>query len=348
MSVRKIDAELIYYFIQRLQEMGISSEEWIEKAGLKKTLAKQQKWIPLSAWDHFVTLCSSAPLPLPFSLLAASWVVDFDSLNQLGGDQRKAAFLYLLNSASTVTDLLEQIDRFHGVLTLPTRPKLVQGETFVAVYDDTLENHHLSAATCELVFATWLLYIKRFWADKHPFLEHLSVHFRHAPPSQLDAYHEIFGSHLSFNCERNEIRFPWGFAEHSFIDSDQTLYRLMIESIEAVFSEQQQTIEEHGKLSTQCARLLRERLPHELLSIEQLAQHFHMSVSTLRRRLRDEGYNYRKMVDEIRQQLAMEYANKPTVALDEVVTQLGFYDYSAMNKAFQRWFDKSPVEFYRK
>lgn len=348
MSVRKVDAELIYYFIQRLQEEGISSKAWLDEAGLTEVIAKQQKWIPLSAWDHFVALCSQAPLPRPFSLTAASWIVDFDALDQLQGDKRKAAFLYLLNSASTISDLLEQIDRFHSLLTLPTRPKLIQDDTFVAVYDQTIEDYQLSATTCELVFATWLLYIKQFWADKHQLLDHLSVHFRHSPPEQQADYYRIFGNHLLFNCQRNEIRFPWGFSEHQFVGSDRTLYQLMIANIEAVFAEQQQTIEDDSRLCTRCGTLLRETLPDELLSIEQLAQHFHMSVSTLRRRLRDEGYNYRKLVDEIRQQLAFEYANKPTVVLEEVVTHLGFYDYSAMNKAFQRWFAKSPVEFYRK
>ena len=148
MSVRKIDAELIYYFIQRLEEKGVSSQDWLEQAGLKQTIAQQEKWVPLAAWDRFVALCSQAPLQRPFSLTAAHWIVDLDSLNQLGGDQRKAAFLYLLNSASTISDLLGQIERFHSLLTLPTRPRLSQGKQFVAVGDETLENYQLSPVTC--------------------------------------------------------------------------------------------------------------------------------------------------------------------------------------------------------
>lgn len=348
MSVRKVDAELIYYFIRRLQEQGISSEAWIRAAGLEEAIAKQHKWIPLPAWDRFVALCAQAPLPQPFSLTAAAWIVDFDTLNQLEGDKRKAAFLYLLSSASTISDLLEQIDRFHSLLPLPTRPKLAQGEGFVSVYDETMENHQLSATTCELIFATWLLYIGQFWSDRHQHLGHLSVHFRHSPPQNPAKHYVLFGEQLKFNCKRNEIRFPWGFSEQHFIGSDRTLYQLMIRSIEAVFAEQQQPIMEECSLSVRCAKLLRETLPDELLSMDQLAAHFHMSTSTLRRRLRDEGYNYRRLTDEIRQQLAIEYANKPTIILDEVVSTLGFYDYSAMNKAFQRWFAKSPVEFYGK
>lgn len=347
-SDRKIDAELIYYFIERLQRQGLSCDRLILEAGLSEAIAARQKWIPLTAWDRFIDLCSQAPLPQPFSLMAASWIVDLDALNQLEGDKRKAAFIYLLRSASTISGLLEQIDRFHCLLTLPTRPRLAQEKTFVAVYDDTLEGYHLSATSCELVFATWLLYIKRFWVDKYQLLDHLRVQFRHSPPQSLEPYHEVFGRHLTFNGPRNEIHFPSGFGELQFIESDRTLYQLMIVSIESVFAEQQQSLEENSKLCIRCAALLRDNLPEELLNIDQLAESFHMSVSTLRRRLRDEGYSYRKLVDEIRQQLALNYTNKPTISPDEVVKNLGFYDYSAMNKAFQRWFSKSPVEFYRK
>lgn len=348
MSMRKIDAELIYYFIQRLEEEGISCEVWIDEAGIKEAIENEQKWIPITAWDRFVELCSQAPLSFPFSLKAASWIVDFDALNQLGGDQRKAAFHYLLNSASTISDLLDQIDRFHSLLTLPTRPRLFQADTFVVVYDETQQAYELSATTCELVFATWLLYIKQFWANEPELLNHISVQFSHAPPQERCHYHKIFGNHLTFNAQRNEIHFPRGFDDHQFVESDLMLYQLMVESIEAVFSEQKQSIEEDDRLSDKCALLIRQNLPHELLGVDDLARHFHMSVSTLRRRLRDEGYNYRKMVDEIRQEMAVEYAKKPTVVLDEVVNDLKFYDYSAMNKAFKRWFEKSPVEFYKK
>ncbi|MDX1695786.1 MAG: helix-turn-helix domain-containing protein, partial [Ketobacteraceae bacterium] len=219
---------------------------------------------------------------------------------------------------------------------------------FVAVQDDTMATYNLSGTTCELVFATWLLYIRQFWSDKHRLLDHLSVHFRHGPPQQLDAYYQLFGHNLKFNCPRDEVRFPGGLRELQFIESDRTLYQLMLKTIETVFAEEHQTIEKDDRLCVRCAELLQEHLPDELLSIEQLAQHFHMSVSTLRRRLRDEGYNYRKLADEIRKKLAIEYASKPDITLEDVVASLGFYDYSAMNKAFHRWFDKSPVEFYRK
>lgn len=347
MSVRKIDAELIYYFIRRLQEHGISSQPWIDEAGLTDALTKQQKWIPLTAWDQFVSLCSQAPLPRPFSLMAAAWIIDFDALNQLGGDQRKAAFIYLLNSASTLADLLAQIDRFHGLLTLPTRPALKQDEFFVTVYDDSVERYQLSETTCELIFATWLLYIKAFWADKYQMLDHVSVQFRHHAPSHIDDYYPVFGQQLAFGCQRNEIRFPAGLIDLQFIESDRMLYQLMIQSIEKVFAEQQQAIEEDNRLHSQCSALIRERLSDEVLSIEQLAEHFHMSASTLRRRLREEGYSYRVLVDDVRQQLVMEYARQPVVMLDELVKALDFYDYSAMNKAFQRWFAVSPVEFYK-
>lgn len=348
MSVRKIDAELIYYFIRRLQEQGISCQPWIDQAGLTDVLAKQQKWIPLTAWDQFVALCSQAPLPRPFSLMAASWIIDFDALNQLGGDQRKAAFIYLLNSASTLADLLAQIDRFHGLLTLPTCPALEQDESYVTVYDGCVERYQLSATTCELIFATWLLYIKTFWADKYQMLDHVSVQFRHHVPPHIDDYYPVFGRQLAFGCQRNEIRFPAGLIDLRFIESDQMLYQLMIQSIEKVFAEQRQAIEEADSIHAKCAALIRERLSDEVLSIEQLAEHFHMSASTLRRRLRDEGYSYRVLVDEVRQKLVLEYARQPTVLLNELVKVLGFYDYSAMNKAFQRWFGVSPVEFFRR
>jgi AraC-like DNA-binding protein len=72
-----------------------------------------------------------------------------------------------------------------------------------------------------------------------------------------------------------------------------------------------------------------------------------MSLSTLARRLEEEGTSFKNVVEVVRRDLACRYARNPAIPLAEVAYRVGFSDAPTFTRAFKRWTGKTPGA-YRK
>ncbi len=70
-----------------------------------------------------------------------------------------------------------------------------------------------------------------------------------------------------------------------------------------------------------------------------------MSVRQLQGRLKQEGTSYQKLLDQVREELAIGYLNKGDATLCEVAFLLGYSEQGAFNHAFKRWTGSTPGEF---
>jgi AraC-like DNA-binding protein len=89
-------------------------------------------------------------------------------------------------------------------------------------------------------------------------------------------------------------------------------------------------------------------LPSGDFSQERLACLMNMSVSTLHRRLKAEQTSYRKILDEVRCDLAVYHLNRTTESISEIAYHLGFGDVSNFSHACQRWLNTSPRAYRKK
>lgn len=83
----------------------------------------------------------------------------------------------------------------------------------------------------------------------------------------------------------------------------------------------------------------------QFASLQQTAEHFHMSTRTFRRRLEEENTSFQDILDSVRQQLAETYLRDPSLSVQHTAELLGFHDVSNFRRAFIRWTGISPAEF---
>lgn len=76
-----------------------------------------------------------------------------------------------------------------------------------------------------------------------------------------------------------------------------------------------------------------------------VAERLGMSVSTLGRRLKEQGTSHKEVLGEVRHQMAVEYLADPRVGVTELAFLLGFSEASAFTRAFKRWTGMSPREY---
>lgn len=84
-----------------------------------------------------------------------------------------------------------------------------------------------------------------------------------------------------------------------------------------------------------------ERLP----TLEEVASALHVSTRTLKRRLQEEGRNFRALVDHVLQARAKQMLQQDGLSVSEVAFCLGYNDVSNFSRAFRRWTGQSPGDF---
>ncbi|HZZ24423.1 MAG TPA: AraC family transcriptional regulator, partial [Roseiarcus sp.] len=81
------------------------------------------------------------------------------------------------------------------------------------------------------------------------------------------------------------------------------------------------------------------------MSLEDVAAHFDTPERTLRRKLHDEGTSFRKILDQLRAEVAIKYLRDTQMTIDDIAFALGFSETANFRHAFHRWKRASPREF---
>ena len=68
---------------------------------------------------------------------------------------------------------------------------------------------------------------------------------------------------------------------------------------------------------------------------------------TLQRRLCEHQVDFKRLVEDTRQQLAVTYLRDPRHTLSEIAYLLGYSEVSAFNRAFKRWTGATPSSYRR-
>ena len=80
---------------------------------------------------------------------------------------------------------------------------------------------------------------------------------------------------------------------------------------------------------------------------EQVSLVLNMSVSTLQRRLKQEGNSFHGVLLETRKNLANEYLIKQNLSAKDVAFLLGYQSESQFFKAFKGWFEMTPMSYQK-
>jgi AraC-like DNA-binding protein len=100
-----------------------------------------------------------------------------------------------------------------------------------------------------------------------------------------------------------------------------------------------------GTVSSNVRNLIIDQLPSGEPKLDVIADHLNISVSTLKRRLRQDRTSFKQLLDETRCQLAVSYLQQAQLNLSRIAELLGFSEPSGFNRAFKRWKGVSPKQW---
>ncbi len=168
----------------------------------------------------------------------------------------------------------------------------------------------------------------------------LAVHLVRPQPTDPKPWHDVFRAPVFFGAPENLLEFACA-------DFDCHL------------DEANPEWTEHNKTTLHCATekftpLTWERkvlgaieiqLPEGEPSAERTAQHLHLTLRGLQRHLADEGCSYDLLLNQCRQNLALQHMLEAGTSLNEIAYLLGFTDTISFSRAFKRWTGMTPSQY---
>jgi AraC-like DNA-binding protein len=175
-------------------------------------------------------------------------------------------------------------------------------------------------------------------------LENMDVWFRHGPPAQIAPYHEALGPvRLHFHAPLSGFGFPRRFLDLPLRSSDPKLHEVLRRYAEIAVA----SLPKPQSTTERVRALVSGELSSGAHSLDETARALHMSARTLGRRLAEEGTTFKRLIDELRKELALRYVATRDIDLAQIAQLSGFSETPSFCRAFRRWTGTTPKRYRR-
>jgi AraC-like DNA-binding protein len=313
----------------KLSEFGISIPAVLRKAGLPQDLFEPKR-----------VLVSTEEL---FALWIAIGMVSSDPLIglKLGVETKTERFHPMAIAALSTENLVAAVKH------MARYKKLTAPEEILNDLDETefrVSFRWLLAVDEEPPVLTdyclaWMLSLARVGAGNQK-LTPIRIEYLQ-PRTNLRAIERHFGCEALCGASRNAIVFRAADATAPFVTRNSELLDLLAPQ----FEEQLRQFHTEDTFVELVRRAIQDRLTGHRPSIDVIAQALHMSSRTVQRRLQDSGYNFQRVLDEARHQMARYYLSNSVLELNEAAYLLGFEDPNSFGRAFRAWEGVPPGDW---
>lgn len=165
-----------------------------------------------------------------------------------------------------------------------------------------------------------------------------AIHFQHNPRFALAKYEAAFGCAVEFGKPNTRMEIA---ARQVFRPSPQANSRLF-DAATVRYQQPANWMAEGREHLAHSYFYLSNEIDKSPPTLDRMAQSFGMSERTLRRKLVEENYPFRELLDLVRQDLCKLYFLEDQRSLSEIALLLGYSELSAFTRAFKRWFGHAP------
>jgi AraC-like DNA-binding protein len=169
--------------------------------------------------------------------------------------------------------------------------------------------------------------------------------FAHASPAYAQEYAVMFSQHLRFDAEATAIRYDAQLLSAPVVQDVTALKPFLRTAPQSVFLKYRN----EDSWTARVRRRLRESFGDDDWPVlEALAHEFHLTPTTLRRRLECEGSSYQGIKDQLRRDTAIFQLCTTSLSIGEIGRLLGFQEPSAFHRAFKKWCGVQPGQYRRR
>src|SRR5262245_9516376 len=244
---------------------------------------------------------------------------------------------YAMVSSPTLGAALERVCRYQRLIHETSQVRLEQSR------DRVVLSHRLAAGLAaprqpaELLLAAWVrtgrVATGTSWSPAQ-------VRFAHRAPRDVREHERFFGAPLLFATGENALVLPASLLDLPCRRTDPSLLSLLDRyAADRLGGQRAATFAERARAA------LAEELEAGSVTAHRVAARLKVSVRTFHRSLGAEGTSYRRVLDQLRIDIAERHLMDDRMSVGEVAFLLGFSELSAFHRAFKRWTGRTPVTF---
>lgn len=238
---------------------------------------------------------------------------------------------YLLLATSTLGEALERVSRFYRLINGNAELRLEKHKNFILaeLYNSSSTSQRHLGLSAEysfimLILRFRLVYGKQFKPD--------TICFTHSAPPDTSLHQRLFRSPVKFGQAVNRLAFSRDVLNAPLPQSDPELAEMLERQAQYLL----RRLPPEENIGEVVREVLRSGLRNGNVSLGVTAKALAMSSRNLQRMLNGQGSSYRKVLDEVRHELASHYLAQQ-VDVAEITRLLGFTETSAFYRAFKRW-----------
>lgn len=169
------------------------------------------------------------------------------------------------------------------------------------------------------------------------------AHIEFPAPSYSGEYEAALGCTVDFAAQHNQLRLSQAMLTLRNPQHCPSTWLHLLELCERELEQLTRTRSLRERIIQLLGPLLHGREP----DLQEVATRLQMPTWTLRRKLAEEGTQFRAILNETRHDLAVAYIRDTELAFGEIAYLLGFASAEAFQRAFKRWNQQTPGEFRR-
>jgi len=244
---------------------------------------------------------------------------------------------YAMVSSPTLGAAFERLCRYQRLIHETSQVRLQKSGDRVVLSHRLAGGMAAPRQTAELLLAAWVrtgrVATRTRWSPAE-------VRFAHRAPCDSREHERFFGAPLRFSTGENALILPAALLNLPCRRTDPSLLALLDRyAADRLGAPRAATFADRARAA------LSEELRTGNVSAHRLATRLTVSVRTLHRSLAAEGTTYRRLLNQLRLDIAKRHLTDDRMAVAEVAFLLGFSEISSFHRAFKRWTGRTPVTF---
>jgi len=312
-----------------LEARGVDADALFKRNGLDPSLIHES----YTRYPHRL-LCKAV---VDASVITRNENIGFDlarhynllDLNALG-----VAFL----SSGSLIEALRRLQRYEAAVSSHLKFSITESKGLIHLSSEVSDMPGDAAYLMEDVRMSVLVDLCCLGLERS--LDPMEIAFTYPKRKTTGDHYGVFRCPLKFSQPLSKISFNIADARCPFTAVNRALAISGDKILEGMINDLK-----GSDIISQVKLSITDNLPSGTPSKNEIAKQVFLSVRTLHRRLADEGTNFRKLVLEVRKELAEKYVADKDMSLAEISYMLGFTDISSFYRSFKQWTGVSPASF---
>jgi len=166
------------------------------------------------------------------------------------------------------------------------------------------------------------------------------IQFRHAVHGNYKAYEDILGCPVYFSCDVDAIGLNGTCLSSPLVTHNPSMKVEMCRKLDRFMLR----LSDQTALIPRVEASIREQLHEGAPSFSMSAKHLDINPRSLRSQLQQQSTSFRVIVETVRREIC-EIEMRKNTQISFIAQKLGFYDQSAFNHSFHKWYGMSPREY---